>query len=343
MQSSRFCSYFYEYQLDKWISLASCCIVVSMNILNIFKRKPEHSTKDYIRLFFTGFTMGSADIVPGVSGGTIAFIFGVYEELIDSIKTVSGEVLKLFLRGKIKEGWAKIPFHFLIPLGLGLVTAVLTLTELLSRLLETQPVNIWSFFFGLVVASIFFVGKAIEKWNLATLLVLLIGAIMAYYITILPPTENSESLPFLFLSGALAICAMILPGISGAFILVLLGSYKTILDAVHERNVQIIATVGLGAIFGLLSFAKLLKWMFNHYKNITLALLTGFILGSLNKIWPWKEVLETRMFGDKIITVKERNISPFGFDGDPQVTYALIAAIIGFSLIFILERTASKK
>lgn len=287
--------------------------------------------------------MGAADVVPGVSGGTIAFISGIYEELITSINNIEPSLFKVWKNEGIKVFWQRLNGNFLVALFLGIAISVVSLAKFISWLLVNEPILLWSFFFGLVVASIFFVGKAIEKWNLATLLVLLIGAIMAYYITILPPTENSESLPFLFLSGALAICAMILPGISGAFILVLLGSYKTILDAVHERNVQIIATVGLGAIFGLLSFAKLLKWMFNHYKNITLALLTGFILGSLNKIWPWKEVLETRMFGDKIITVKERNISPFGFDGDPQVTYALIAAIIGFSLIFILERTASKK
>ncbi len=303
-------------------------------------------SKNYLQyavITLKGMAMGAADVVPGVSGGTIAFISGIYEELITSINNIEPSLFKVWKNEGIKVFWQRLNGNFLVALFLGIAISVVSLAKFISWLLVNEPILLWSFFFGLVVASIFFVGKAIEKWNLATLLVLLIGAIMAYYITILPPTENSESLPFLFLSGALAICAMILPGISGAFILVLLGSYKTILDAVHERNVQIIATVGLGAIFGLLSFAKLLKWMFNHYKNITLALLTGFILGSLNKIWPWKEVLETRMFGDKIITVKERNISPFGFDGDPQVTYALIAAIIGFSLIFILERTASKK
>ena len=172
---------------------------------------------------------------------------------------------------------------------------------------------------------------------------LLLGAAIAYFITTLPASENASSLPYLFMSGALAVCAMILPGISGAFILVLLGSYKTILDAVHEREIKVIVTVALGAIFGLLSFAKLLKWMFSHYKNLTLALLTGFILGSLNKIWPWKVILEAKTIGDKIIPLKEQNISPFNFEGDPQLMFALIAAIIGFSLIFILEKLASRK
>src|SRR5690606_14317453 len=159
----------------------------------------------------------------------------------------------------------------------------------------------------------------------------------------LPPTENVEALPYLFFSGALAICAMILPGISGAFILVLLGSYKTILDALHERDLKIIITVGLGIVFGLLSFAKLLKWMFTHYKNATLAILTGFILGSLNKIWPWKEVLETKIIDDKLIVLKDQNISPFAYDGDPQIITGILLAIFGFSLIFILEKLAAKK
>jgi putative membrane protein len=217
------------------------------------------------------------------------------------------------------------------------------LAKLISWLLINEPVLLWSFFFGLVIASIFFVAKAIEKWTLGSLLMLVIGTGVAYYITQLPPVENTAYLPYLFLSGALAVCAMILPGISGAFILVLLGSYKTILDAVHERNITIVATVGVGAVFGLLSFARLLKWMFQHFKNMTLALLTGFIIGSLSKIWPWKEVLETKIFNDKIIPVKEENISPFSYVGDNQLLYAILLAILGFSLIFILEKVASKK
>jgi putative membrane protein len=158
----------------------------------------------------------------------------------------------------------------------------------------------------------------------------------------LPPSENTASLPFLFLSGAVAICAMVLPGISGSFILVLLGSYKTILDALNDKDFKIVITVAMGAIFGILSFARLLKWMFDHYKDVTLAVLTGFILGSLNKIWPWKKILEVIRIGEKEIIIDE-NISPFLYDGDNKLTFAIIAALIGFSLIFILEKTASKK
>lgn len=296
----------------------------------------------YIFVTLKGMAMGAADVVPGVSGGTIAFISGIYEELITSINNVNLSLFKTWKKKGFKAAWTQLNGNFLLALFLGIFISLFSLATLVSWLLENEPVLLWSFFFGLVAASVIFVGKEIENWNAAAIIALLVGASVAYYITKLPPSGNSESLPYLFLSGALAVCAMILPGISGAFILVLLGSYKTILDAVHERNITLIAVVGAGAIFGLLSFAKLLKWMFNNHKNITLAVLTGFILGSLNKIWPWKRILETRTIGEKEIIIDE-NVSPFAFEGDHQLIYALIAAIIGFSLIFILERTASKK
>ena len=287
--------------------------------------------------------MGAADVVPGVSGGTIAFISGIYEELIESINNVNLSLFKTLKKEGIAAFWKQLNGNFLVALFCGILISVVSLAKGISWLLLNQPILLWSFFFGLVVASILFVGKSIEKWNLATIVMLIIGAIAAYYITTLPPSENTDSLPYLFFSGALAICAMILPGISGAFILVLLGSYKVILDAVHERDIKIVATVGLGAIFGLLSFARLLKWMFKNYKDLTLAILTGFILGSLNKIWPWKKVLETKVFGDKIITVDEQSISPFAFEGDNQLLFAILLAVLGFSLILLLEKLASKK
>ncbi|HZJ19969.1 MAG TPA: DUF368 domain-containing protein [Pricia sp.] len=296
----------------------------------------------YALVTLKGMAMGAADVVPGVSGGTIAFISGIYEELITSINNVNLSLFKTWKKDGFKAAWTQLNGNFLLALFLGIFISLFSLATLVSWLLENEPVLLWSFFFGLVVASVLFVGKEIEQWNAGAITALVIGAAVAFFITTLPPSGNSGSLPYLFLSGALAVCAMILPGISGAFILVLLGSYKTILDAVHERNITLVAIVGAGAIFGLLSFAKLLKWMFNHHKNITLAVLTGFILGSLNKIWPWKRILETRTIGEKEIIIDE-NVSPFAFDGNNQLIYALIAAIIGFSLIFILERTASKK
>ncbi len=298
---------------------------------------------DYAIITLKGMAMGAADVVPGVSGGTIAFISGIYEELIDSINNVKPSLLSVWKKEGFKAFWNKLNGNFLIALFIGIFISVLSLAKLLSYLLENKPVLLWSFFFGLVLASIFLVGKEIKKWSAATVIMLLLGAAVAYYITELPPNENVDSLPYLFLSGALAICAMILPGISGAFILVLLGSYKTILDAVHERDIKMIVTVGLGAIVGLLSFARLLKWMFKNYRNTTLAILTGFILGSLNKIWPWKKVLETRVFDDKVIVIDDQNVLPGAFEGEPQVLLAIILAVLGFSLIFTLERLASKK
>ncbi len=298
---------------------------------------------DYAIVTLKGMAMGAADVVPGVSGGTIAFISGIYEELISSINNINLGLLTTLRKEGFTNFWNKLNGNFLLALFLGIFISVLSLAKFLSWLLENHPVLLWSFFFGLVLASIFLVGKEIKKWNLGALVSLVLGAFVAYIITTLPPNENVESLPYLFLSGALAVCAMILPGISGAFILVLLGSYKTILDAVHERDLLMIATVGLGAVFGLLSFARLLKWMFKKFRSITLALLTGFILGSLNKIWPWKRVLEAKVFDEKVIPINPENVSPLAFEGDPQLIQAIGLAVLGFSLIFILERVASKK
>ncbi len=302
--------------------------------------------RNFLQYFFItlkGIAMGAADVVPGVSGGTIAFISGIYEELVGSINNINTSLFKTLRKDGLKDAWKQLNGNFLLALFIGIFISLFSLATAVSWLLENQAILLWSFFFGLVAASIIFVGKAIEKWNFGTVSMLIAGTAIAYFISTLPPNENVDSLPYLFLSGAIAVCAMILPGISGAFILVLLGSYKTILDAVHERDIKIVVTVALGAIFGLLSFARLLKWMFKNYKNSTLAVLTGFILGSLPKIWPWKKVLETKTFGEKVIPIAEKNISPFAFEGDNQLLFAILLAILGFSLIFILEKVASKE
>ena len=280
--------------------------------------------------------MGAADVVPGVSGGTIALISGIYEELIGSINAINFSLFKLWKTEGFRAVWAKVNGNFLLALFTGIGISVVSLAKLLSWLLENRPVLLWSFFFGLVLASVLLVARTIERWTAGTMLLLLLGAAVAWYITSLPPIENTTGLPFLFFSGALAICAMILPGISGAFILVLLG-------AVHKKDLVLLGTVALGALFGLLSFVRLLKWLFDHYRNLTLAVLTGFILGSLRKIWPWKEVLESRVYGEKIVPVLERNISPLAYEGHNYLMFAILLGILGFSLIFILEKLASKK
>lgn len=303
----------------------------------------KRNLADYVLVTLKGLAMGAADVVPGVSGGTIAFISGIYEELITAINKINLSLIGLWKNEGFKAVWKQINGNFLISLILGILISIFSLAKGLSWLLENEPILLWAFFFGLVLASVFFVGKEIPKWTLGTVAVFILGAALAYVVTELPASENTGSLPYLFLSGVLAICAMILPGISGAFILVLLGSYKTILDAVHQRDLLIVTTVGLGCVVGLLSFARVLKWMFKNYRVPTLALLSGFILGSLNKIWPWKEVLESKDFGDRSMIIAERNVWPWTFQGDNQLLLALILAILGFCLIFILERAASKK
>jgi putative membrane protein len=296
----------------------------------------------YIVVYLKGIAMGAADVVPGVSGGTIAFISGIYEELLSSISSVNFNTLKLLKKEGIRAAWKAINGNFLAALLLGIFTSIVSLAKIISWLLENKPILVWSFFFGLVLASILYIAKQITKWNILMFVLLIVGALVAYYITTLQPliSENS-SLGFMFLAGALAICAMILPGISGSFILVLLGAYKPVLEAIHTKDFQLIAVLGAGAVIGLLSFSRVLKWMFAHYKNATLAILTGFILGSLNKIWPWKETLTWRLnsHGENV-PFNEQSVSPFSFNGDPQLTMAIILAIAGFAMIILLEKMA---
>lgn len=287
--------------------------------------------------------MGAADVVPGVSGGTIAFISGIYEELIDSISKVNLATLKLWKQEGFSSMWKELNGNFLISLLIGIGLSIITLAKLIRHLLETQPILIWSFFFGLVLASIIYVARQITRWNLGAIILLIAGALTAYFITTLTPQTTNVSYPYVFLSGALAICAMILPGISGSFILLLLGMYKPVLDAIHDKNIGLLATLMLGAVVGLLSFSRLLKWLFDHYENLTLAVLTGFIIGSLNKIWPWKEVLEAEMINGKLKVLKEKSVLPWSYDGEPQLTYALLLAGAGFLFIILLERLALKK
>lgn len=301
------------------------------------KRITEH-----IFIFLKGMAMGIAELVPGVSGGTIAFVTGIYEEFISALNNISPKTFNILRKDGLATFWKSLNGPFLAVLFAGMLVSILSFSKLITWLLDTHPIPVWAFFFGLVFASVFFVAKSISRWQLGTVILFILGTVVAFYITGLPPSSNTDSLPFLFFSGALAICAMVLPGISGSFILVLLGSYKTILEAVNNKDITIVLTVGAGVVFGLLSFARLLKWLFGHYRNATLALLTGFILGSLNKIWPWKRIIEIIPMGKKEIIIDE-NISPFAFDGEPRLLLAIAMAVVGFSLIFILERSASKK
>ena len=303
----------------------------------------ERNFKDYALISLKGIAMGAADVVPGVSGGTIAFISGIYEELVTTISGINLGLLKEWREFGFSSMWKKANGNFIIALFLGIAISVFTVMRLANYLLENHPILIWSFFFGLVIASIWFVGKQIPKWNAKIITALVLGAAVAFYITTLPPITGTQSPFFLFIACAIAVCAMILPGISGAFILVLLGAYKTISEAIHDFDFKTIGIVAVGAVVGLLSFSRVLKWLFLKYKAVTLAVLTGFITGSLNKIWPWKEILETVTVGDKDMVIREQSVLPQHFDGDPQLIFALLLMVAGFLLILILERVATQQ
>ena len=291
-------------------------------------------SKDYLVLILKGMGMGAADVVPGVSGGTIAFIVGIYDELINSIKSINIDNLKLLFTGKFKEFFININAGFLLSVFLGIGISVFSLAKIITWLLTDYPVLVWSFFFGLVLASTWFVSRDIKEKNRKTLFSFLIGVGIAFYITVATPAETPTNLPFVFLCGAIAICAMILPGISGSFILVLLGKYFFIMDAVKSFDVVIIAIFGAGACLGITSFSRILSFALKHFRNITLSILTGFMLGSLNKVWPWKEIFPS---GDNGTIVFERNILPNEF-----VFEAVLLMFAGFLLVYFLEKISVK-
>jgi putative membrane protein len=301
--------------------------------------------KDYLVIGLKGMAMGAADVVPGVSGGTIAFISGIYEELLGSISNVNLGLFKTLKKEGLKAAWTQLNGNFLASLFLGIFVSIISLAKAIKYLLENEPVLLWSFFFGLVLASIIYIAKQINKWRIISFIVLILGAFLAYYITTLNPLVSENSSPiFIFIAGAIAICAMILPGISGSFILVLLGAYKPVLNALNNKDFKTILIFMAGAIVGLITFSRVLKWLFKHYKDLTLAALTGFIIGSLNKIWPWKETSTWRTNSHGVeVPFNQQSVSPFSFDGDAQLTMAIVLAAVGFAIILGMERLAVQK
>jgi putative membrane protein len=281
--------------------------------------------------------MGAADVVPGVSGGTIAFITGIYEELINSIKGINLKAVKLLLTGRWLSFWKQINGNFLLAVFAGIAISVLSLAKVLEYLLEHQPVLIWSFFFGLVLASSYVVSRKVIRWRYPKIVALVAGIGIAFYITSVTPTTTTDASWFVIFSGGLASCAMILPGISGSFILLLLGKYSFALHAVNERIILDLLLLGAGAVTGLILFANLLSWLLKKYHDITIAVLVGFMIGSLNKIWPWKETLKTIVVEGELKPLLEKNILPsVGNPGD-QFWMALLMAIAGILLILIIE------
>ncbi len=335
---------------------------------------PSRNLLQYLIITAKGLAMGAADAVPGVSGGTIAFISGIYEELVTSISNINLSLFKTLKDKGIVAFWNQLNGNFLIALVSGIAISFVTFIRIAKYFIENHPILIWAFFFGLIIASILYIGKQIVTWNFKIVISILIGALLAYYITTIPSLASNDNPYFLFIAGAIAICAMILPGISGSFILVILGAYKTLSDAVHDFDIKRLFLFILGALIGLLSFSRVLKWLYKHYENTTLAVLTGFIVGSLNKIWPWKETISvfSKEMGTEVLfatvsntgtlsvlqkstqdfdtykTIIEKSISPFNYtvinnNADSQLVYAILFMVFGFLSIFILEKISSLK
>ena len=299
----------------------------------------------YIILALKGCAMGMADVVPGVSGGTIAFISGIYEELLDSIRSVNATAFKLLLRFRLAEFWRHINGRFLLPVLLGIAVAIFSLARLMTYLLVNHPIGIWSFFFGLIVASALLVAKQVGRWDWRTVLAFVVGAVAAWWITVATPAETPNDWWFVMLSGAIAICAMILPGISGAFILLLLGKYQYIMHAVGEFNIPVIVVFVIGAAAGIISFSHLLSWLLKHWHDVTVAVLMGFMVGSLNKVWPWKETVETYLDSHGVAQpLVQNNVAPGTFEqltGQPSLlVQAVLLGIVGFLAIYGIELIA---
>ncbi len=287
--------------------------------------------------FLKGMAMGAADIVPGVSGGTIALVTGIYERLICAIKNIGVDTVKSLFNNGLKFTWQKMDGPFLLALFAGMLTSIVLFAQVLHFAIEHYPMFIWPCFFGLVLASVLYVARQVGKWNWQRILLLVIGVSVAAMISLSPATQIEVSPLTLFLSGALAICAMILPGISGSFILLLLGMYSVVITAVKSFDFYTLIIFGGGCIAGLMLFSRFLSWLLARFHCATMALLTGFMLGALIKLWPWKEVIQTRI-NSKGVTVPwiEYPISPFTHN-DPQVLMVLFSALFGFALVIILE------
>ncbi|MDD2491073.1 MAG: DUF368 domain-containing protein [Bacteroidales bacterium] len=290
--------------------------------------------RKYILTFFKGIAMGAADVVPGVSGGTIAFLTGIYTELLSSIKSINFNNLKLLFKGKFREFSESVNLKFLLAVGGGILTSIFSLARLMQYLLVHHPIPLWSFFMGLIAASAIYVLREIGKWRFTHIIALIAGIVVAAWICLVSPSQTTEAYWFVFISGAIAICAMILPGISGSFILLLLGKYAFIMKSVTELNVPILIIFATGAAIGIVSFSHFLTWLLKKYYKPTLCVLAGFMIGSLVKVWPWKRVIDE-------VSHIDRPILPGQYETltgeSAQLGLSLLFVAIGFSIVFIIE------
>jgi len=315
--------------------------------------RPVRSPLAMVGIFLRGVFMGAADIVPGVSGGTMAFIFGIYEELINSIKTIGQRnFIDAVIHFRLREAISLINWTFLIPLGLGVVAAIFMLSGLLEYFLSHQPVFIWSFFFGLIIASVIVIAGRIQRWTWGLAAAVLLGTVGTYLLVSLVPSQTPDTWWFYILTGALASAAMILPGISGAYILVMLGKYQTVLGAVNQRDFMTLGLIAVGAAIGLVTFAQILSWLFKRYHDYTVAVLIGLLLGSLRKVWPWKVDIAWMTddagqlvldHGERIV-VEQINVLPdlSTQSGVMEVLAALALAGLGIGVVLLIERVASR-
>jgi putative membrane protein len=304
--------------------------------------KPGSPARYWLLLFCKGLLMGAADVVPGVSGGTIAFITGIYSRLINALKTLHPLTLTLIYKEGFAAFWRAIDGRFLLTLFAGIGLSIFSLAKLINHILEVYPIPVWAFFFGLVLASILYLIRQVRCWQLPQIMAIVVGVFIAVAISIARPAQLPDTWWMMMLSGFIAICAMILPGISGSFILLLMGMYSVFIQALSEFNVALLGSFGLGCIVGLISFSHLLSYLLRHYYSAVMALLTGFLMGSLNVLWPWKHVIETMIDRHgEVIPVVQKNISPLVFtvvnEQPSMLVFALLCMLIGFLIVFSLD------
>ncbi len=301
----------------------------------------SRSLTDYLVLTLKGICMGASDVIPGVSGGTMAFILGIYEELIFSIKSFDSRFILLLLRGHFREAMERVKWRFLVAVVSGIGLAIVSLARILAWLLQNEPLLIWSFFFGLISASVITVSRRVNRWSPMVIIAGVLGAAVAFWLVGLIPAKTPNAPWYLFLSGAVAICAMILPGISGAFILVLLGKYQYVLQALNNRDLFVLATVAGGACVGIVLFSRLLGWLFARHHDLIVSILTGFMLGSLRKIWPWKKAVHVIAAGGTGTFEIYQNILPGPIDMRTIWAFALMG--LGCAMVLALDFLAHHK
>ena len=305
--------------------------------------------KEYLNYFLKGMAVGIANIIPGVSGGTIALITGIFERLIDAIKSFDITAARLLLKGKWNEFAKRTDFYFLFTLFAGVAAAIILLAKLFDFLFHNYPVYIWAYFFGLVLASVYYVGKTIEKWRTSVVIFFILGTAIAVMVSVINPAKENDSFLYLLLCGVVAVCSMILPGLSGSFVLILMGNYQLVaIRAINNMDFSVLIPVGIGAVAGLIAFSHVLSWVFKRYKDQTIGTLTGFILGSLSILWPWKEpVYLTNTAGDFVMKHGEKVVAKYSVIFPEHFTTGVILGfvfmILGYLTIVFVEKSAQSK